>query len=188
MILVRPDIWTAMANGTLVIEPQPLPDHIGPNSVDLHLHPELKVYDNVKWYGEPGGGRRMKTEPLDARKDNPTRDILIPDNGFILQPGELYLGRTVERTYTPEHVPEVGGRSSTGRLGIAVHVTAGKGDVHFEGTWTLEITVVKPVRIYPRMRIAQIWLHTTSSPLSKDQGYNGRYQGQVEPTAYRGHR
>ncbi len=48
------------------------------------------------------------------------------------------------------------GKSSVGRLGIDIHATAGKGDVGFCNTWTLEISVVQPVRVYAGMPIGQL--------------------------------
>jgi dCTP deaminase len=93
---------------------------------------------------------------LDARKENELKTLEIPDEGFVLQPGELYLGVTEEYTATYKHVPFLEGKSSTGRLGISIHATAGKGDIGFEGTWTLEISSTKPVRIYAGMPIGQI--------------------------------
>ena len=57
---------------------------------------------------------------------------------------------------THAHVPFLEGKSSIGRLGIDIHATAGKGDVGFCNTWTLEISVKQPVRIYARMPIGQL--------------------------------
>ena len=67
----------------------------------------------------------------------------------MLSPHQLYLARTAERTVTHNLVPQIEGRSSVGRLGLFVHVTAGFGDVGFSGYWTLEMFAVHPVRIYP---------------------------------------
>lgn len=170
-IVTKHQIKELLSRGLLEIDPMPLDEHIGPNSVDLHLHPYMLVYTNAE---------------LDARSENPTKHLHIPEEGLVLYPGEFYLARTVERTYTPYHVPYLGGRSSTGRLGIEVHCTAGLGDVGFNGTWTLEIAVKKPVRVYPNMRIAQLWLHDIIID-SKVVGYSGRYQGQVDATASRMH-
>ena len=77
----------------------------------------------------------------------------------MLQPNQLYLGRTVERTETHNLVPMIEGRSSIGRLGLFVHVTAGFGDVGFCGYWTLEMFAVQPVRIYAGVAICQIFYH-----------------------------
>ena len=84
----------------------------------------------------------------------------IPEEGLILEPGVLYLGRTMEYTKTHKFVPMLEGRSSVGRLGISIHSTAGFGDIGFCGYWTLEISCVQPVRIYPGVEICQIYYHT----------------------------
>ena len=73
-----------------------------------------------------------------------------------MQPGTLYLGSTLEYTETFAHVPFLEGKSSMGRLGIDIHATAGKGDVGFCNTWTLEISCVQPVRVYAGMPIGQL--------------------------------
>ena len=95
-------------------------------------------------------------EVLDAKKHNQVEHFDIPKDGYIIQPGELYLGVTEEYTETHNSVPFLEGKSSIGRLGIDIHATAGKGDVGFCNTWTLEISCVKPVRIYAGMPIGQL--------------------------------
>jgi dCTP deaminase len=167
-------------------------DHrrLNPNSYNLRLAPELKVYEKaVKWSNAnrppqepmgPGGGSYV----LDARADNQTRDLVIPEDGFVLEPGVLYLGRTTEYTESHGVVPCIEGRSSIGRLGICVHVTAGFGDVGFCGTWTLEITAVHPVRVYAGMEICQICYTTVSA---NHEPYRGKYQGQQEVVPSRMH-
>lgn len=80
-------------------------------------------------------------EVLDMKKDHAVRKIVIPEEGLLLEPHKLYLGRTNEFTKTEGFVPMLEGRSSTGRLGLFIHVTAGFGDVGFAGYWTLEIFV-----------------------------------------------
>jgi dCTP deaminase len=76
---------------------------------------------------------------------NPTKRITIPEEGLVLKPNTLYLGRTNEFTKTDRYVPMLEGRSSTGRLGLFIHVTAGFGDIGFAGYWTLE-NVLRPAR------------------------------------------
>ena len=129
--------------GRIVIEPFD-PANLNPNSYNLTLHDELLTYEEVV---------------LDMRQQNRVRRIKIPEDGLVLNPNQLYLGRTVERTETHSLVPMIEGRSSIGRLGLFVHVTAGFGDVGFCGYWTLEIFAVQPVRIYPRVAICQIFYH-----------------------------
>ena len=113
---------------------------LNPNSYNLTLHNELMVYEEVV---------------LDMAKANRVRRIEIPTEGLVLSPNQLYLGRTAERTVTHNLVPQIEGRSSVGRLGLFVHVTAGFGDVGFAGYWTLEIFAVQPVRIYPGRQSAR---------------------------------
>ena len=94
------------------------------------------------------------------KKDNEVKKLTIPSNGLVLETNRLYLGRTVEYTETKNLVPMLEGRSSIGRLGLFVHVTAGFGDVGFKGFWTLEIFCIQPVKIYPSVEICQVYYHT----------------------------
>lgn len=123
----------------------------------------------------------LRKYSLDPKKDNETVDIEIPEEGYILVPGILYLGETMEYTETYGLIPNIDGRSTTGRLGIEIHRTAGFGDVGFKGKWTLEITVTHPVIVYPGMEIGQIYYETVDGDSSMQ--YNGKYQNQqgVEP-------
>lgn len=115
---------------------------LGTNSYDVHLGKHLAVY---------------KDEVLDSKKHNHVERFEIPEEGYVLQPGKLYLGVTEEYTETHRHVPFLDGKSSTGRLGIDIHATAGKGDVGFCNYWTLEISCMQPVRVYSGMPIGQIF-------------------------------
>lgn len=113
---------------------------------------------------------------LDPKKDNKTEELTIPEEGRVLLPGVLYLGETMEYTETYGYVPKIDGRSTTGRLGIIVHITAGFGDNGFKGKWTLEITVTHPVIVYPGMEIGQLYYETIDGDSS--MLYDGKYQNQ----------
>ena len=154
------------------------PELVGPNSIDLRLGDSLLVYEPLT----TNGFNPERFEPLDMRKENPTIEVGIPDDGLVLEPGVLYLGRTIECIGSNAFVPIVEGRSSVGRLGIHVHVTAGFCDLGFKGTITLEIHVIHPVRVYPGVAICQAYF---LEPRGEIELYKGRYQGQVEPTASR---
>lgn len=132
---------------------------INPNSYNLSLADELLVYEK---------------EALDMKKPNPTKRIVIPEEGLLLEPNRLYLGRTNEFTKTDRYVPMLEGRSSTGRLGLFIHVTAGFGDIGFAGYRTLEIFCVQPVRIYPNVEICQIYYHDIDGEY--DLYSSGKYQ------------
>ena len=134
------------------------PDRLNPNSYNLALHNELMVYEEVV---------------LDMAKANRVRRIEIPEEGLVLSPNQLYLGRTVEKTVTRNLVPQIEGRSSVGRLGLFVHVTAGFGDVGFAGYWTLEMFAVQPVRIYPGIGVCQIIYHELTGEVEE---YASKYQ------------
>lgn len=128
----------------IVIDPYD-ESRLNPNSYNLRLDDHLLVYDYPI---------------LNMKKDNQYHEILIPEEGLILKPNKLYLGRTCEYTKTRNLVPMLEGRSSIGRLGVSIHVTAGFGDVGFNGYWTLEIHCIQPVKIYPFVEICQIYYHT----------------------------
>jgi dCTP deaminase len=142
MILSGDEIQTRIGTD-IVIDPFNA-SMLNPNSYNLSLHNELMVYEEVV---------------LDMRQANRVRRMTIPQDGLVLSPNQLYLGRTAEFTETHRLVPMIEGRSSIGRLGLFVHVTAGFGDVGFKGFWTLEMFAVQPVRIYPGVPICQIFFH-----------------------------
>ena len=128
----------------IIIEPYD-EKQLNPNSYNLKLYHELLVYEN---------------HSLDMKEENKTKHIYIPPQGLLLEPKKLYLGRTLEYTETNGFVPMLEGRSSVGRLGLFIHVTAGFGDVGFCGYWTLEIFCIQPGRIYAGVEICQIYYHT----------------------------
>lgn len=142
----------------IVIEPY-CESLLNPNSYNLRLHNKLLVYEN---------------DVLDMKKLNDTKEITIPEEGLILEPRKLYLGRTYEYTKTDKYVPMLEGRSSIGRLGLFIHVTAGFGDVGFSGYWTLEIFCVQPIKIYPMVELCQIYYHTIEGDY--DCYSSGKYQ------------
>lgn len=111
---------------------------------------------------------------LDMKIPNKTKKIKIPEEGLILEPNRLYLGRTNEFTKTEKFVPMLEGRSSTGRLGLFIHVTAGFGDIGFAGYWTLEIFCVQPIKVYPNTQICQIYYHDILGEY--DLYKSGKYQ------------
>lgn len=140
MILSDKRILEEMEKRSILIKPFNRSD-LGSNSYDVHLGGILATYED---------------HILDAALHNKIKLIEIPDEGFILYPHVFYLGTTLEYTETHNHVPFLEGKSSTGRLGIDIHATAGKGDVGFCGNWTLEISVKQPVKIYKGMPIGQL--------------------------------
>lgn len=162
-MLTGNEIIIQQQSGGLRIEPFD-PDCVGANSYDVHLAPELMVYTETI---------------LDAKHPNRTERLTIPEDGLVLWPHRLYLGRTVEYTETDRFVPMYEGRSSLGRLGVFSHVTAGFGDIGFKGNWTLEIMVIHPIRVYPGMRIGQLFYHKPDGAVVKRYD-SEKYQGQTD--------
>jgi dCTP deaminase len=170
MILSDKRIMEEMGKGTIKIQPYDRAS-LGSNSYDVHLGAVLATY---------------REHILDAKKHNQIESFEIPDEGFVLYPHIFYLGVTAEYTETHEHVPFLEGKSSTGRLGIDIHATAGKGDVGFCGNWTLEISVKQPVRIYKGMPIGQLIYFPVDGEIEvkynekKDAKYSGQSNKPVE--------
>ena len=171
MILTDLQILAEIEKGAIVIEPYDR-SCLGTNSYDVHLGKYLATY---------------RDEVLDARKHNEIDTFEIPeDEGFVLQPGKLYLGVTQEYTETHATVPFLEGKSSVGRLGIDIHATAGKGDVGFCNYWTLEISVSMPVRVYRHMPIGQLIYFTVQGDVAtlynrkENAKYNERTDKPVE--------
>jgi dCTP deaminase len=160
------EILEAHEQGRIKIDPWD-PNHIGSNSYDVVLGTQLMVYDRTINY-------------LDPRKKHETRSFEIPEDGYVINKNEMVLGNTFEYcyNYANDLVPMIEGRSSIGRLGLTIHVSAGFGDIMFCGRWTLEITALfMPVKVYARMPIAQLyWFKTRPT----ERRYNGKYQNQKD--------
>jgi dCTP deaminase len=166
MILSDKRILEEIEKKTIIIKPYNR-EKLGSNSYDVHLGKNLATY---------------KEGTLDAKKHNEIVHFDIPEEGFVLQPNQLYLGVTFEYTETHAHVPFLEGKSSTGRLGIDIHATAGKGDVGFCGHWTLEISCKIPVRIYAGMPIGQLIYFPVEGEVEVkyDSKKNAKYSNQPD--------
>lgn len=157
MILSGKEIRKNLGSSIII---EPYSDYqLNPNSYNLRLHERLLVYND---------------SVLDMKRENLSTEVIIPPEGLTLEPHRLYLGRTVEFTATEKFVPMLEGRSSIGRLGLFVHITAGFGDVGFKGFWTLEMFCVQPITIYPDVEICQIFYHTIEGDFEPYQ--SGKYQ------------
>lgn len=141
MILSDSKIMEEMDNGNIIISPFD-PKYLNPVSVDLTLAPTMKTYVSHK---------------LDVKEENPTNEMVIPETGFILSPGKVYLYACNERIGVKGNIrAKVEGKSSLGRLGLFIHVTAGFIDPGFEGSLVLELVATQPIVIYPNMKICQV--------------------------------
>lgn len=183
-VLVDNDIMSALDEGSIIVEPFNR-EALGTNSYDVHLAPHLRTY-KLNVIQPAQRHTRLDVccdaiyEELDCRKQHETIDHEIGPNGFVLEPGTLYLASTVEYTESHKHLPMLNGKSSMGRLGLSIHVTAGTGDVGFRGHWTMELFVVHPLRVYAGMAIGQLlWFTASDAPdtpydLKQSAKYNNR--------------
>lgn len=184
-ILSDSSIIRAVTDKQIEIDPFEI-DRVNPASYDLTLGDEVKVY--ASWVGETTLATtenqdgthlvrlvRRVDEELDSKVEPKTRSFTIDERGWVLRPGILYLMHTRETVWTESYVSVIDGKSSIGRLGICVHLTAGYGDPGFRGQYTLEVTSLHRVRVYAGMRIAQIRFHTISGQVQSV--YHGNYTG-----------
>lgn len=148
-------------------------DQVNPASYDLRLSPV------TRWF--------VKDQKLDTMDLRP-HTVPYESEQLLLEPGEFILGATEETVNLPlELAARVEGKSSLGRLGLMVHVTAGYVDPGFVGQVTLEIKNVNsvPIMLYSGMRIAHIAFERMSSVPMKGYDQTGNYQGQQGPTESR---
>lgn len=179
MILSDRSIREAVSSGRLKIEPFD-ETALGPSSLDLRLSPRLRVFHT------------HKVSHVDVKVSADISEVIEIDeeNGFVVHPGEFILGSTVESFVLPSDLAaKLEGRSSLGRLGLIIHATAGFVDPGFFGELTFEISNVSelPIKIYPKMRIAQICFFEMSTPVEKPYGQKSsqKYQNQKGPTESR---
>lgn len=163
MILTGPAIGQAVERGDITIDPFD-PDLLNPNSYNYRLGNVLKV--------AVGG-------PADPHKEAELATIHIPVGGYELQPGTVYLGVTAEQIGSPRYVASLIGRSSLGRLGCFLQISADLQQLGSLHRWTLEITVVQPLTVYPGMRVGQVSFWDT---VGASTPYRGHYGTLNDPT------
>lgn len=161
-ILTRQAIKEQIINGSVRIAPF-VEQQLNVNSYDLTLANTLKVY-------KPNLDGEVPI--LDPTKPNKMTEIFIRPNGYIMVPGTLYLAQANEQIWSDKYVFELTGKSSLARLGLTVHETAGFSNLGHDFKYVMEMTVVHPVRVYPNMPIAQIFIHST---IGETEDYDGHY-------------
>jgi len=158
LILTGPAIASAVAAGEIVIDPFE-PERISPNAYDWRLG------DRIQWCDGS----------LDAAVSSEFSEMAIPADGMVLLPSPLYLGVTHERTCSERYAQMINGNRTIGGLGIWVHVSAPLGHVGHAIRWTLEMRVVKPVRIYPYMTFGKIIFIATEGSRASYQDMGTKY-------------
>lgn len=186
MILTGEEIKKQIDLGNIEVDPLN-EDNIQPASIDLTLGDEVRVYSNqivtqFEKYDQsaiPGESLHHDLYHLiDPRQPQSTVSFKIDERGFIIRPGILYLMHTAERLHAKNYVSVLDGKSSIGRLGVVVHLTAGYGDPGFNGQYTLEVTCIHPVILFAGMKIAQMRFHTLEGEIT-DYRWKGHYTGKA---------
>lgn len=173
MMLSDYDICRFVASGDIYIE-NFSDDMVQPASVELTLGSDFSIYEET---GEPLDPTAFKPWDLGLT-------TIGGPGGFVLYPGQFALGTTAERVkLAPTISAQLNGKSSLGRMGLTVHVTAGFIDPGFEGHITLEMVnlLKRPLLLTPGMRIAQLAFFKLSSASRRPYGHaslGSHYQGQ----------
>lgn len=183
-ILSDKTIKEYLEEGKIVIDPLKDEHQIQPSSVDMRLGDEFKVFKVIrKPYIDP-----KDEEDIAEYMESST----VPEGeAFIIHPNEFALATTQEYVKVPDDlVARVEGRSSMGRLGVTMHVTAGYVDPGFEGRITLEISNIgaMPVALYPGQRVCQLVFETMTTPAELPYGHpkrNSKYMKQLKPESSR---
>ncbi len=168
MILSGHKIREALEAGDITISPFSA-EQLGPNSYDFRLGDRCKIYRN---------------KLLDAKHENETSEFVIPAEGVVIEPDRLYLFNTHEVLGSAKYVPIIRGRSSVGRLGLFINITADLIDVGSVNQWTLQLHAVTPVRVFPGMLIGQVTFWTIAGEFTP---YNGKYAKLQSPVASLSH-
>jgi dCTP deaminase len=176
------DIEAALDSGHIKLTPQPDSKVISGISVDLRLANHFRVFSNNSVpFLDLSGEREQLNKEIDQVMG---KEIIIEgDDAFFIHPGELVLGSTLESVEIPDDlVGWLDGRSSLARLGLMVHVTAGRIDPGWKGQVVLEFYNLgkMPLALKPEMIICALSFETLSSPAKRPylSRENAKYKNQ----------
>jgi dCTP deaminase len=161
VILTGSEIARHVACGNIELDPFDL-SHVNPNSYNYRLGNTLKLFDGMSRQGRP----RFKT-------------AVLSESGHILRAGEMCLGHTVETIGSSRFAMSLIGRSSIGRLGLFVQISANLGHTTSSHRWTLELFATRTIRVYPHLKIGQVSFWANSGPI---RTYDGGYATHDLPT------
>lgn len=169
MILTGSEIKRNVSLGRIVIEPFD-ENQMNPNSYNYRLG---ETYIEIK-----------NDEIIDLKNSHPKMQIhKFPEQGITLFPDRIYLCNTYETIGSEYYVTSLIGKSSMGRLGLFLQLSADlghQGEIH---KWTLEIKPIVPIKVYPHMIIGQVTFWKTFGSYTTSKGY---YKEFNEPKESRG--
>lgn len=161
MILTAEKISHEVAAGNIVISPFS-PGNLNPSSYSYHMGDEI-----LEQSVDCDGAEKDVGEPR-----------LIDARGVLLQPKRLYLTNTHEHIGSRKYVTLLSGCRPVAQLGLFVQLSANLGNLGDAHRWTLELTCVQPVTIYPGQLIGQL---TFWEPRGAMTYYSGQYTSHSRP-------
>lgn len=189
MRLCDSDIIAALDEGRIVIDPRPGARVISGVSVDLRLGHRFRVFSSHTIpFIDLSGSREQVDQAVEKVMGDEI--YITSDDTFVLHPGELALGITLESITLPENlVGWLDGRSSLARLGLMVHVTAHRIDPGWSGNIVLEFfnSGKLPLALRPGMAIGAMSFETLTGPAQRPytKRDDAKYRGQSGPLASR---
>ena len=163
MILTGKEIEKNVLNKRIHIQPF-IESHINPNSYNYRI--DFNLLEIVSC-------------PLDAKEPSQVKQVNFSEEGYILNPGKIYLGNTYEEIGSDYFVTSLIGRSSVGRLGLFLQISADHGNVGAKHKWTLELKCIQPIKIYPKMIIGQVSFWQILG--AREKLYQGKYGEYASP-------
>lgn len=150
LILTRQEIENGVQTGSILLKPFNR-DQLNPNSYNYRLA------SGLIWH--PNGSK--------------TEDLKIGEQGIVLIPNGYYLGTTIETIGSSKYAMSLIGRSSLGRLGLFLQVSADLGHTGSSHRWTLELRATVPIRVYANMNIGQVsFWHSFGEPFEGNHYYS----------------
>lgn len=152
---------------------------IGQTSVDTR--PEDYGHFAMKMPTDPDVQYLREMPLMDLARYQDTYQTEIPESGFILWPGNIYLVKVNETLWAKDLVIKVSGLSSLARAGLSVNQSADMANVGDNVQFVLELSATYPTVVYPNMRIATAVFETTVGELLPENEYHGRYEQSKQP-------
>ena len=152
---------------------------IGQTSVDTR--PEDYGHFAMKMPTDPDVQYLREMPLMDLARYQDTYQTEIPESGFILWPGNIYLVKVNETLWAKDLVIKVSGISSLARAGLSVNQSADMANVGDNVQFVLELSATYPTVVYPNMRIATAVFETTVGELLPENEYHGRYEQSKQP-------
>jgi len=162
----------------MILTGQKIIEEVGKNKIEIYPFDKSKVTTNSYDLSLGKTVIRYTCALIDSREKATYEEIVIPEEGLVLEAGDFVLGHSNERIGSDYFVPLIHGKSGTARMGLFVHVTADLIDIGSHGVSTFQLYATLPVRLYPNMPIAQV---TFWVPYGKIVLYKGKYQNSKGP-------